>query len=149
KVVQAPSGRIHFEVIETNFVCDSSCADEYLEIKHTKNMEQTGFRQCCNPTPGRILSEGNQVLVSSVSHRSPSNFTLRFILDSESIPTPPPAAWEGHGGLTGLLGANEAGIDNTFETLILKDFPRAIGRGRGGNNIASLFGILDTFLKRG
>ncbi|EYC20562.1 hypothetical protein Y032_0021g277 [Ancylostoma ceylanicum] len=147
--IYAPSGRIHFEVIETNFVCDSSCADEYLEIKHSKNMEQTGFRQCCNPAPGRILSEGNQVIVSSVSRRIPSNFTLRYIIDSDSIPTPPPAAWEGHGGLTGLLAANEAGIDNTFETLILKDFPRALGRSRGGNNIASLFGILDSFFKRG
>ncbi|KIH67104.1 astacin [Ancylostoma duodenale] len=107
-ILQAPSGRIHFEVIETNFVCDSSCADEFLEIKHSKNMEQTGFRfvyfyflewfpeyakkknsgvfcrQCCNPAPGRILSEGNQVIVSSVSRRVPSNFTLRYIIGTAS-----------------------------------------------------------------
>ncbi|VDK46682.1 unnamed protein product [Cylicostephanus goldi] len=146
--IQAPSGRIHVEVIETNFVCDSSCADEYLEIKHTKNMEQTGFRR----EPGHrfeYLSSGSVKLHAEIHHRwfhYDSN-KARFLANSDSIPTPPPAAWEGNGGLTGLLAANEAGIDNTFETLILKDFPRAIGRNRGGANIASLFGILDSFLK--
>ncbi|KJH43801.1 CUB domain protein [Dictyocaulus viviparus] len=147
--IYVPSGRIHFEVIETNFVCDSSCADNYLEIKHLKNMEQTGFRQCCNPTPGRIVSEGNQIIISSVSKTTPSKFSIRFIIDSDYIPTPPPASWNGNGGLTGLLGANEAGIDNTFETILLKDVPRFIGNSRGGNSIASIFGIFDSFLKRG
>ncbi|VDL76067.1 unnamed protein product [Nippostrongylus brasiliensis] len=146
----APSGRINFEVVSTHYVCDSSCAENYLEIKHTKNLDQTGFRQCCNPVPGRIISEGNQVIVSSVSKTSPSNFTLRYIIDSASIPPPPPAEWKGNGGLTGLFGANEAGIDNTFETILLKDVPRVIGRSRGrGPDVASLFGLLDSFLKRG
>ncbi|CAD6185529.1 unnamed protein product [Caenorhabditis auriculariae] len=122
----APSGKVHFEIIETKYKCDSSCAENYLEIKHSRNMEQTGFRQCCNPVPGRIVSEGNQVVLNSISKLSPSNFTVRFILDSASALKPPPAAWEGNGGLTGLLGANEAGFDNTFEHVVLKDLPRAL-----------------------
>lgn len=99
------------------------------------------FRQCCNPVPGRIISQGSQVIISSVSTSKPSNFTVRYILglsrnkylndfylsDQENIPQPPPAPWEGHGGLTSLLGANEAGIDNTFENVVLKDFPRIVG----------------------
>ncbi|KAK5964773.1 Zinc metalloproteinase [Trichostrongylus colubriformis] len=146
----APNGgRISFETVSTNFVCDSSCSDNYLEIKHTKNLEQTGFRQCCNPAPGRTVSDGNQVIVSSVSKTAPSNFTMRYILDSHNIPPPPPAAWKGNGGLTNLFGANEVGIDNTFETIILKDVPRVLGKSRGGTNIASLFGLLDSFLPRG
>ncbi|XGW35350.1 hypothetical protein V3C99_018953 [Haemonchus contortus] len=147
--IYAPNGRISFETLSTHFVCDSSCSDSYLEIKHTKNLEQTGFRQCCNPAPGRTVSHGNQVIVTSFSKTAPSNFTMRYILDSDSIPPPPPAAWKGNGGLTNLLGANEVGIDNTFETLILKDVPRVLGRSRGGPNFASLFGLLDTFLPRG
>ncbi|VDM77289.1 unnamed protein product [Strongylus vulgaris] len=109
--IQAPSGRIHVEVIESNFVCDSSCADEYLEIKHTKNSAVTQHRE-------EFCQKGIRRLYQ---------FTISNSSDSKSIPTPPPAPWEGNGGLTGLLAANEAGIDNTFETLILKDFPRAIG----------------------
>lgn len=89
------------------------------------------------------------MIVSSVSETAPSNFTLRFIIDSDSIPPPPPAEWKGNGGLTGLFGANEAGIDNTFETILLKDVPRVLGRSRGGTNVASLFGLLDSFFKRG
>ncbi|KAJ1365522.1 Astacin (Peptidase M12A) [Parelaphostrongylus tenuis] len=66
---------------------------------------------------------------------------------SEWIPTPPPAAWDGHGGLTSLLGANEAGIDNTFETVLLKDVPRVVGN-RRSFDIASLLGVLNSFLRR-
>ncbi|KAK6031900.1 astacin, partial [Ostertagia ostertagi] len=144
-----PGGRISFETVSTNFVCDSSCSENYLEIKHAKKLEQTGFRQCCNPAAGRTVSDGNQVIVSSVSKTAPSNFTLRYILDSESIPPPPSAAWKGDDGLTGLFGANEVGIDNTFESIILKKLPQVLGRSRGGPNVASLFGLLDTFLPKG
>lgn len=142
----APNDRVHFEIIETKYKCDSSCAENYLEVKHTRNMEQTGFRQCCNPVPGRIVSEGNQLVFNSISTEGPANFTIRFITDSASNLPPPPAAWEGHGGLTGLLGANEAGIDNTFEHVVLKDLPRALQRNRGAP-IGSLFSLLDTFFR--
>ncbi|PAV58151.1 hypothetical protein WR25_11777 [Diploscapter pachys] len=142
----APSGKITFEVIETKYECDSSCAENYLMIKHTAKMEQTGFRQCCNPVPGRIVSEGSQVIVSSVSNDAPANFTIRYILESASNVAPPPAEWGGHGGLTGLLGANEIGIDNTLENVVLKDLPRALQSSRGAP-IGSIFSLLDSFLK--
>ncbi|CAI5456407.1 unnamed protein product [Caenorhabditis angaria] len=143
----APSGRIHFEVIDTKYKCDSSCAENYLEIKHSKHAERTGFRQCCNPVPGRIVSESNQVIINSISQVAPANFTIRFILDSASHVPPPPAAWEGNGGLTGLWGANEVGIDNTLEQVVLKDLPRVLQNSRGKPSIGSFFSLLDTFLK--
>ncbi|CAB3400954.1 unnamed protein product [Caenorhabditis bovis] len=124
--IVAPSGKVHLEIIDTKYKCESSCPENYLEIKHTRNLERTGFRQCCNPAPGRIVSEGNQILLNSISVVAPANFTMRFIIDSASNVPPPPAPWEGNGGLTGLLGANEVGIDNTFEQVVLKDLPRAL-----------------------
>ncbi|EPB75426.1 astacin [Ancylostoma ceylanicum] len=112
----------------------------FIDVKHAN-------RLYCSPgCGGELFATGAwQTLKNTIV----GSCHWRIYVDSDSIPTPPPAAWEGHGGLTGLLAANEAGIDNTFETLILKDFPRALGRSRGGNNIASLFGILDSFFKRG
>lgn len=35
---------MHLEVLDATYVCDSSCADNYLEIKHGTMLEQTGFR---------------------------------------------------------------------------------------------------------
>lgn len=42
--LQAPHGKVHLEVLDATYVCDSSCSDNYLEIKHGANLEQTGFR---------------------------------------------------------------------------------------------------------
>uniref|UniRef100_A0A914DA41 CUB domain-containing protein n=1 Tax=Acrobeloides nanus TaxID=290746 RepID=A0A914DA41_9BILA len=79
--INAPTNqRIHFEVLEANFECDSSCAENYLEIKHTDNFQRTGFRQCCNAAPGPIISQQNQVLVFSRSSKPSANFTIRYII---------------------------------------------------------------------
>ncbi|GMT35897.1 hypothetical protein PFISCL1PPCAC_27194, partial [Pristionchus fissidentatus] len=141
-----PSGKIHFEVLESNYKCDSSCADNYLEIKHTVKLEQTGFRQCCNAVPGPIISEGNEVIISSVAVEKPSNFTIRYILDSSAgLPKPPPAAWEGAGGLTSLIGS-EAGIDNTFEKYVLTQLPNVLHTTSA--QVPNIMNLIQAFLGR-
>ncbi|VDO20100.1 unnamed protein product [Haemonchus placei] len=120
-------GTCHWRI----YVCSHAiCSFPYFYPSFNVNLQAPNGRisfetQCCNPAPGRTVSHGNQVIVTSFSKTAPSNFTMRYIL------------------------ANEVGIDNTFETLILKDVPRVLGRSRGGPNFASLFGLLDTFLPRG
>uniref|UniRef100_A0A1I7VJ96 ADH_N_2 domain-containing protein n=1 Tax=Loa loa TaxID=7209 RepID=A0A1I7VJ96_LOALO len=49
--LQAPQGKVHLEVLDATYICDSSCADNYLEIKHGIMLEQTGFRFTSNPLP--------------------------------------------------------------------------------------------------
>uniref|UniRef100_A0A915Q0M6 Metalloendopeptidase n=1 Tax=Setaria digitata TaxID=48799 RepID=A0A915Q0M6_9BILA len=150
--ITAPYGKVHLEVLDAVYVCDSSCADNYLEIKHGTKLEQTGFRQCCNAAPGDIISATNQVYIMSVALKGPANFTLRYIQDTTSNPLPkaPPARWEGHGGITGLIGA-ENGIDNTWEQVILKQLPRTLQTfGRPSNNLfADISRILQLFLNQG
>ncbi|GMT06834.1 hypothetical protein PENTCL1PPCAC_29008, partial [Pristionchus entomophagus] len=141
-----PMGKIHFEVLESNYKCDSSCADNYLEIKHTSKLEQTGFRQCCNAVPGPIISEGNEIIISSVAVERPANFTIRYILDSSAgLPKPPPAAWEGAGGLTSLLGS-EAGIDNTFEKYVLTQLPNVLHTTSA--QVPNIMNLIQAFLGR-
>ncbi|VDO37254.1 unnamed protein product [Onchocerca flexuosa] len=147
--ITAPSGKVHLEVLDAMYVCDSSCADNYLEIKHGTKLEQTGFRQCCNAAAGDIISETNQVYIMSIALKAPANFTLRYIRDSTSNPLPkaPPAQWSGQGGITGLIGA-ENGVDNTWEHIVLKQLPRTLQTfGRPSHNIFSdISHILQIFL---
>uniref|UniRef100_A0A8R1XVB5 Metalloendopeptidase n=1 Tax=Onchocerca volvulus TaxID=6282 RepID=A0A8R1XVB5_ONCVO len=147
--ITAPFGKVHLEVLDAMYVCDSSCADNYLEIKHGTKLEQTGFRQCCNAAAGDIISETNQVYIMSIALKAPANFTLRYIRDSTSSPLPkaPPAQWSGQGGITGLIGA-ENGIDNTWEHIVLKQLPRTLQTfGRPSHNIFSdISHILQIFL---
>ncbi|EJW73153.1 hypothetical protein WUBG_15939 [Wuchereria bancrofti] len=137
------------KVLDATYVCDSSCADNYLEIKHGAILEQTGFRQCCNAVPGDIISVTNQIYIISVALKAPANFTLRYIQDTTSNPLPkaPPAQWKGYGGITGLIGA-ENGIDNTWERVILKELPRTLQTfGRPTSNLFSdISRILQIFL---
>ncbi|VIO86037.1 Uncharacterized protein BM_BM8506 [Brugia malayi] len=137
--ITAPYGKVHLEVLDATYVCDSSCADNYLEIKRGAILEQTGFRQCCNAVPGDIISVTNQIYIISVALKAPANFTLRYIQDTTSNPLPkaPPAQWKGYGGITGLIGA-ENGIDNTWERVILKELPRTLQTfGRPTSNLFS------------
>uniref|UniRef100_A0AC35G7E5 CUB domain-containing protein n=1 Tax=Panagrolaimus sp. PS1159 TaxID=55785 RepID=A0AC35G7E5_9BILA len=125
--LNAPTNqKIHFEIVHSSYSCDSSCSENFLEIKHTKNWQQTGFRQCCRAVPGTIISESNQVIIFSNSKSSPANFTIRYIIDSLTLPPPPLAPWEGD-GLTSFLGG-EIGIDNTLEHYIFNDFPKMFKR---------------------
>ncbi|KAL3981598.1 Astacin (Peptidase M12A) family protein [Acanthocheilonema viteae] len=146
--ITAPYGKVHLEVLDATYVCDSSCADNYLEIKHGTVLEQTGFRQCCNAAPGDIISETNQIYIISIALKAPANFTLRYIRDP--LPKAPPARWKGHGGITGLIGA-ENGIDNTWEHVVLKELPRTLQTfGRPSNNLLSdVSRILQLFLNQG
>ncbi|VDN51487.1 unnamed protein product [Dracunculus medinensis] len=133
--ITSTTGKVRLEVLDASYVCDSSCSDNYLEIKHKKNLEQTGFRQCCNGAPGIILSETNRVYIISISIKNPSYFTLRYITDSllTPVPKPPPDRWNG-GGITALIGA-ENGIDNSWEHFILKQLPDVLKKiGRPSNN---------------
>ncbi|VDN04510.1 unnamed protein product [Thelazia callipaeda] len=125
RFTKATHGKVHLEVLNATYVCDSSCADNYLEIKHGTKLEQTGFRQCCNAAAGDIISATNQIYVISVALKGPASFTLRYIQDSASnaLPKAPPARWNGNGGLTALIGA-ENGIDNTWEQIMLKQLPK-------------------------
>lgn len=63
---QTPTGKIHFEVLESNYKCDSSCADNYLEIKHTSKLEQTGFRS--TPFLFTIASQKKGEEIASFAH---------------------------------------------------------------------------------
>lgn len=120
-------------------------------LKSLGTMLNDYFRQCCNAVPGDIISVNNQIYIISVALKAPANFTIRYIRgkkiifllrerskclsklfvypinnsDSTSnpLPKPPPAQWGGHGGITGLIGA-ENGVDNTWESVILKELPR-------------------------
>ncbi|VDK17574.1 unnamed protein product [Anisakis simplex] len=132
--ISAPVDKVHFEVIDTSYSCESSCADNYLEIKHSTNLQQTGFRQCCNAAPGSFISETNQIYIISNAQKAPAEFELRYIAASarSALPKPPPAQWNG-GGLTALIGA-ENGIDSTLEQYVIKQLPntlRNFGRTRG------------------
>ncbi|MCP9266235.1 Metalloendopeptidase [Dirofilaria immitis] len=137
-----------FRSIDATYVCDSSCANNYLEIKHGTKLEQTGFRQCCNAAAGDIISATNQIYIMSIALKAPANFTLRYIRDSTSNPLPraPPAQWSGQGGLTGLIGA-ENGIDNTWEHIVLKQLPRTLQNfGQPSKNLfADISHILQLF----
>ncbi|KAK0397238.1 hypothetical protein QR680_002042 [Steinernema hermaphroditum] len=146
--ISAPLGdRVVFEVLDANYECDSSCADNFLEIKHSDDLQQTGFRQCCNAVPGSIISASNQVLLFSNAQKAPANFTVRYVLDQQVLPKAPPAAWEGGGGLTSLLGS-ESGIDNTFEKYIFKDLPAAFRNMRpNGKPLDTINTIVTSFLR--
>uniref|UniRef100_A0A914S980 EGF-like domain-containing protein n=1 Tax=Parascaris equorum TaxID=6256 RepID=A0A914S980_PAREQ len=61
-------------VLDASYICDSSCADNFLEIKHTSELQQTGFRQCCNAVPGSFISETNQIYIISSAGKSPAEF---------------------------------------------------------------------------
>lgn len=79
--INAPENqKVNFEVISTSYSCDSSCSENYLEIKHNGNWQQTGFRQCCRAMPGTIISTTNQIIIISQSKNSPANFTIRYII---------------------------------------------------------------------
>ncbi|CAJ0575065.1 unnamed protein product, partial [Mesorhabditis spiculigera] len=147
--ILAPLGqKIRFEIIEAKYKCDSSCAENYLEIKHQRDMQQTGFRQCCNAAPGVIVSEGNQVIITSVAKDKQPNFSIRYILEQAYLPKPPVANWEGQGGLTGLLG-QEAGIDNTFENYLVKELPTVLRATGPRADIGSFFNLVDSLLRAG
>ncbi|MFH4975621.1 hypothetical protein AB6A40_002330 [Gnathostoma spinigerum] len=145
--ITASNGRVHLSVLDASYKCESSCADDYLEIKYSKDMQQTGFRQCCNAAPGEIISETDEVIIISSATTAPSSFSLRYILDSPDIALPkaPPARWNGGGGLTSLIGA-ENGIDNTFEQFILKELPRTF-RSFGRSSHSDPFHLINNFLK--
>ncbi|CAJ0947005.1 unnamed protein product, partial [Mesorhabditis belari] len=120
----APYGqRVRFEITDADYKCDSSCAENYLEIKHQRDMQQTGFRQCCNAVPDTLLSK-------------------------PTFPKPPLANWEGQGGLNGLLG-QETGIDNTFENYVVKELPNVLRSTGGRADISSLFTLVDSLLRAG
>ena len=84
--INAPENqKIHFEVVQTSYNCDSSCAENYLEIKYNGNWQQTGFRQCCRAVPGTIISETNQIVVISQSNMKPANFSIRYIIGNLNL----------------------------------------------------------------
>ncbi|VDM46611.1 unnamed protein product [Toxocara canis] len=124
--ITAPHGKVYLEVLDASYVCDSSCADNFLEIKHTSSLQQTGFRQCCNAAAGSIVSETNRIYIISSAKKRPAEFVLRYIADPSSgaLPKPPPAQWNG-GGLTALIGA-ENGVDSTWEQYLIKQLPNTL-----------------------
>uniref|UniRef100_A0A7E4ZWY1 Zinc metalloproteinase n=1 Tax=Panagrellus redivivus TaxID=6233 RepID=A0A7E4ZWY1_PANRE len=147
RINASPEQRIHFEVVHASFSCDSSCSENYLEIKHTSNLQQTGFRQCCRAAPGMLISSSNQVIIISNTVNGPANFTLRYIIDAPIIPPPPLAPWEGD-GLTSFLGG-EIGIDNTLEKYIFTDLPKAFKQQRPSPNkpFDALSTLVTSFLR--
>ncbi|CAG9533629.1 unnamed protein product [Cercopithifilaria johnstoni] len=81
--ISSPSGRIRFELTEAHYKCDPTC-EEYVEVKHKLDLQISGFRSCCLPVIGEILSEGEVLIVISRASRT-SHFVLRFINDRPTI----------------------------------------------------------------
>lgn len=81
-----PGGRVRFEVTDVFFKCSPTCS-EFLEIKYTADMQLTGFRLCCFPEGGAILSEGPFIIVI-IRAVAPSRFALRYISEGGEEPVP-------------------------------------------------------------
>uniref|UniRef100_A0A1I7VNC0 Zinc metalloproteinase n=1 Tax=Loa loa TaxID=7209 RepID=A0A1I7VNC0_LOALO len=86
--IYSPNGRIRFELTEAYYKCDPVC-EEYVEVKHKIDLQVSGFRSCCLPILGEILSEGEMLIIISHASRR-SHFRLRFInaqatVSSESL----------------------------------------------------------------
>uniref|UniRef100_A0A914S5F6 Peptidase M12A domain-containing protein n=1 Tax=Parascaris equorum TaxID=6256 RepID=A0A914S5F6_PAREQ len=79
-----PGGRVRFEVTDVFFKCSPTCS-EFLEIKYAADMQLTGFRLCCFPEGGAILSEGPFIIVI-IRAVAPSRFALRYISDGGQEP---------------------------------------------------------------
>uniref|UniRef100_A0A0N5AFE9 Metalloendopeptidase n=1 Tax=Syphacia muris TaxID=451379 RepID=A0A0N5AFE9_9BILA len=139
--IKAPGDKVYLEVLDAHYKCDSSCSDNYLEIKHRSDLQLTGFRQCCNAAPGAIVSQSDSVYIMSRSSSAPSEFELRYITAAatENLPKAPLAQWNGNGGITGLIAA-ENGVDGTIEQYLLKRLPNAL-RNFGGLSRNPILGI--------
>ncbi|VDM45361.1 unnamed protein product [Toxocara canis] len=72
-----PGGRVRFQVTDVFFKCGPTC-EEFIEIKYLADMQVTGFRLCCYPEGGTILSRGPYILVI-IRAVAPSRFALRYI----------------------------------------------------------------------
>ncbi|VDN59688.1 unnamed protein product [Dracunculus medinensis] len=71
------SNKIRFEVFEVFFKCDPTC-EEFVEVKHNSDMQLIGFRLCCLPYSGKILSHNSFIIVISKALLK-STFSLRYI----------------------------------------------------------------------
>lgn len=89
--ISAPQGgRIRFEITDVYFKCAPTC-EEFVEIKHGADMQLTGFRLCCLPITGSIVSQLPYIIVIAKS-TVPSRFSIRYIADGIAPPTTAPVA---------------------------------------------------------
>uniref|UniRef100_A0A914YUL5 Metalloendopeptidase n=1 Tax=Panagrolaimus superbus TaxID=310955 RepID=A0A914YUL5_9BILA len=139
--VKADKARIRFIVDTVAYKCDTTCRS-FVEIKHTSDFQQIGFRSCCEEKDLEVISEQDEIIIihdgSKMSTNRGGSFALRYISDHGApLPRPPPPVWvpgKENRAFRGVLGKGQV-----IEKFILNALPRIRDPSRPAETTLSIF----------
>uniref|UniRef100_A0A0K0EXY4 Metalloendopeptidase n=1 Tax=Strongyloides venezuelensis TaxID=75913 RepID=A0A0K0EXY4_STRVS len=83
-----PNHKIYMTLSQSRFTQATTCQDNYVEVKYSSDIGQTGARICKSSTSVQITSEKNVAMIIYKGGSSTS-FTLKYRHDPPDVITPP------------------------------------------------------------